>query len=186
MTYRLLALSALLAAQLCQAAPVYKVVGPDGKVSFTDQPPASASAQALKVPVNQANVADQDRDPLLASMVVYGKQLTVEKGVRFCTTFAPRTAHAVVAARDLWKIRTAQLHDKKNKIVASRITSPNLQKMVENVENDTDAYLERMRSVPLAEKVQWCDRLPASMTSPELDATRNPTLVRTIMDYQFP
>jgi glutaredoxin len=34
-----------------QAQPVYRIVGPDGRVTFTDRPPADASAKAVTAPV---------------------------------------------------------------------------------------------------------------------------------------
>lgn len=176
----------LLAAQLCLAAPLYKVVGPDGKVSFTDQPPVSASAQvqAVKAPVNQAKVVDIDGDPLAASAAVYAKQTIVESGTRFCMLYAPSTAHNAVVARDAWRARNSAVTDKKNKVLASLMSPAERAKFGEQSERQNEDILEKMRAAPQAEKLKWCQNVPASFASPELDVSRNAILVRTIMQFK--
>lgn len=50
-------------------ATVYKTVGPDGKVIYTDQPPADSKAAAT------LNIAEQPSSPLPASVLKYQEQL---------------------------------------------------------------------------------------------------------------
>jgi hypothetical protein len=95
---RLLGLSAFFLASVCYAAPVYKVVGPDGQISYTDQPPPSSSARAVSMirsgtPNNDhaakpAEKVSIDRDPVLASLQVYYKQIIVESAKSICINLA--------------------------------------------------------------------------------------------------
>ena len=182
MRLRLLVL--LLAAPLALAAPLYKVVGPDGKVSFTDQPPASATAQEVKAPVNQARVVDYDRDPLAAATAVYAKQIIVETGTRFCQAYAAATAHDAVVARDAWRARNFAVTEKKNKVLASLLSLADRNKLADQSERDNEAILDRLRAAPAAQKTQWCQRLASTFAAPELDVSRNSTMVHTIMDFK--
>jgi hypothetical protein len=186
MPIRLMALCAWLACQACSAATVYKVVGPDGKVSFTDQPPATAKSQALKVPVNQAKVGEVDRDPVTAAMLVHARQMTVESTTRFCMTFAPRTAHDVVVARDAWRLRNGALIDKKNRMLATAVSLTERSALTDKSDRDNEDFLETKRAGSPGDKLRWCQTVPASFASPDLDLSRNPTLVRTVMDYKGP
>ncbi|MES2019064.1 MAG: DUF4124 domain-containing protein [Pseudomonadota bacterium] len=183
---RLLALSGLLLAQSGLAAPLYKVVGPNGKVSFTDQPPVTGAFDAVKSPVNQSRVTDTDRDPFAASLLVYGKQLAVESGARFCMAFAPGTAHEVVVARDAWRSKNGALNEKKTRIIALAAVPEMRDRQTASIERDNETLLEKMRNAPLAERVKWCRDLSERIASLELDSSRNPTLVRTIMAFKVP
>jgi hypothetical protein len=183
---RLLALSGVLVAHSVLAAPLYKVVGPDGKVSFTDQMPTSGAAEAVKAPVNQSLVADTDRDPLAASLAVYAKQMVVESSGRFCVAFAPTTSHEVVVARDAWRSKNFALNEKKTKVMASQMSVEMRNRLADKTERENEAILDKIRNAPMVDKVKWCRNLPASFTSMELDPSRNPMLVRTIMSFKVP
>ncbi len=180
---RWMALSGLLAAQIGLAAPVYKVIGPDGKISFTDQPPASAVTQEIKAPVNQAKVVELERDPKVAAVTVYAKQIIVETGSRFCTMNAPSTTHAVLAARDAWRERNVELTEKKNRVMARLMSFDERTRLAQRSERENEAVLDKMRAAPLAEKLKWCQAVPVNFAAQELDPSRNPTLVRALREF---
>lgn len=57
-THRIVIAAALCGlAALPAAAQVYRIVGPDGKVTFSDQPPPAPGAQAARAPSGGGNVA---------------------------------------------------------------------------------------------------------------------------------
>lgn len=53
------------------AATVYKTVGPDGKVVYTDQPPANTKESGTKT----LDIKDEPSSPLPASVLKYQEQL---------------------------------------------------------------------------------------------------------------
>lgn len=187
MMLRLLALSALLVSQLCAAAPVYKIVGPDGKVSFTDQPPASAAASAkeLKVPSGPGGDGNFDAKPTGQLAAAYTKQIIVESAARFCLREVPATSAAIMAARDAWRDRNGAINEKRNRVMQAIMTSEERNKLAAGMQRENDAYLNKMRAAPIAEKTRWCERAPVSFASQELDISQNAGLVKAIMDYQI-
>ena len=65
----LAALALLITHPITAAATVYKTVGADGKVIYTDQPPADSKTAAT------LNIAEQPSSPLPASVLKYQEQL---------------------------------------------------------------------------------------------------------------
>jgi glutaredoxin len=63
------ALALLMTLTITADATVYKTVGPDGKVIYTDQPPADPKTAAT------LNIAEQPSSPLPASVLKYQEQL---------------------------------------------------------------------------------------------------------------
>lgn len=99
--FRLSALHALLCAAACLAAgpsfALYKVVGPDGKVTYTDRPPAAVQGRVS--PVNARTGTAEESNPLPAELRQAASRYpvtlyTVANGCEPC-----------VAARDLLRKR---------------------------------------------------------------------------------
>lgn len=174
---RLLALSGLLAA-LPAAAQIYKVVGRDGKITYTDRQPESVAAAAA------ANSADQKPSGQLAA--AYTKQIIVESAARFCLREVPATAAAITAAREIWRDRNGAINEKRNRIMQAIMTSEERNKLAGSLQRENDLHLNKMRAAPLAEKTQWCQNAPDTFKSEELDISRNAGLVKTIMDFKVP
>jgi glutaredoxin len=63
------AFALLLTLTITADATVYKTIGPDGKVIYTDQPPADLKTAAT------LNIAEQPSSPLPASVLKYQEQL---------------------------------------------------------------------------------------------------------------
>jgi glutaredoxin len=63
------ALALLMTLTITADATVYKTVGPDGKVIYTDQPPTDSKTAAT------LNIAEQPSSPLPASVLKYQEQL---------------------------------------------------------------------------------------------------------------
>jgi hypothetical protein len=190
--FRLLALSGLLAWQACLAGPVYKIVGPDGKVSFTDLPPAPSSAASnpakapSKAPAIAAAAAKVDKSPTAALAASYSKQIIVESAARFCIGQAPATTTAVLAARDAWLARNGKISEKRNLVMQATMSPEERNAFTTNMQRTHDVYLSKMRVATLAEKTRWCERVPVSFAAPELDMSGDAAMVRSIMDYQLP
>jgi hypothetical protein len=174
--FRLLALSGLLVSPLA-CAQIYKIVGPDGKVTYTDRQPES---------VARAAAANADPKPAGQLAAAYTKQIIVESAARFCLREVPSTAVAITAAREIWRDRNGAINEKRNRIMLATMSSEERNKLAGSLQRENDAYLNKMRAAPLAEKTKWCENAPETFKSEELDISRNAALVKTIMDFQVP
>lgn len=181
MMVRTVALSMLLISQACLAAPVYKVVGPDGRVSYTDQPPDPVEAKALRgTGAAGSGPAGNLFDPATAATRAQVNQSIVEAATYFCTHYAPQTARDVNLAHAAWRQRNALLVEKANLI----LRDTDGEDVMSELANENENMLERLREAPIEEKLRWCWAAPANFGNPTLDPSRNAAVVRTIMNYK--
>jgi hypothetical protein len=200
---RFLGLSALFLASVCYAAPVYKVVGPDGQISYTDQPPPSSSARAVSTirsgtPNNDdaakpAGKVSVDRDPVFASLQVYFKQIIVESAKSICINLAaeyPPVQGAKEAladamkAREKWWNRHIKLIEKKNVVLHDMLTREELLKVAKDAERENEPIVRKLQQAPAAERLSWCQNMPTTIAALEFDLARNTVLGETIMGYK--
>jgi hypothetical protein len=187
----LAAIASMLLAGSCVAAPVYKVVGPDGKVSFTDQPPATANKDKPLKGTGTADLGEAADDGATsneatkAAVRVYANQVVVETGFRFCHNEVPGTSDPVRMARQGWMDRNGALLDKKNRVLRDTIGLAAMNKLAEETERDNERILNMLRGAPMAEKRKWCEAAPQNFKSAKLDPSLSPALVRLITDFKL-
>lgn len=188
----------LFTAIVTQAQPVYRIVGPDGRVSYSDQPPdsqAAGKAKALDGLNGKPQVAgpaaktDPDLDPVLAATQVYRKEVEVELSRILCGNLAAEwpavagskeVAAAVSEARTKWYERHATLIQKRKRILNDSLPRAGLEKMADEAKADIDPRFKRLEKAPSAERLQWCRGVPASFDSYDFDLIRHGTLVDTL------
>ena len=118
---------ALCALAPCWAGSVYKSVGPDGKVIYSDTPPVLGSVDVSKD--LRARDPGLKVDPVKVAMNVYIKEVIVETAYRFCKEQVPQSEASVRAARDRWMQRHAQLRAKKIQMLQDRLSSEELRRI---------------------------------------------------------
>ena len=206
MAYRIVIAAALLLALPCQAQGIHKVIGPDGKVTYTDRPQAPSSTAAPAPAPSSSPAPSRAQEAALknfgiaaidAAMQVYQKQIIVYSARKLCQTFSVATpgvatpdapgaraaaATAAQAATD-WEKRHAALAQQKIVVLQDRFTQAELLELANDTRRDNEAYLARMMRAPVAEKISWCQRMPATLASLEFDLASNPHLVKTLMNY---
>ncbi|HZF14633.1 MAG TPA: DUF4124 domain-containing protein [Steroidobacteraceae bacterium] len=165
----------------CSAGPVYKSVGPDGKVTYSDTPPASDSEDVSKD--LRAKDASLRVDPAKAAMQVYVKEVIVETAYRFCRDEVPESAGPVREARDRWMQRHAQLRARKILVLKDRMTTDELRQLARQAQEQNEGILRTMKQAPLAERTKWCTAAPKTFAAPEFDLAGKPELVDAIMNY---
>lgn len=183
------ALAAVLLAQACNAAPVYKVVGADGKVTFTDHPPAAANIDApikgTAAPKSGAGDENQVAEAARAAVKVYVALSIIEASTQFCIDNAPNTARQVIAARNAARARNAELSEKKDLVLLDTIGATRLAKVASNSRGDNERAVADLRRGGAAETQRICEALPKNMESAQLDPSRDTALVRSVMGYQL-
>jgi hypothetical protein len=183
MYFRLMALSGLMVSHLCLAGPVYKVVGPDGKVSITDQKPAAAPEPKLAA---KAKVVEVPRYPADAVASVYLRQLIVEAGMRFCSQYVPESASAILAGRDAWRARNSTVIDKASRVIGKVMPASERKILEVNGENEKQVYFSQLRAAPQPNKAAWCGKSPQGFAARELDVPLDLAQVQLILQYQLP
>lgn len=182
MPTRLIALFAFFFLLPCWADPLYKIVDPDGKVTYTDKPPTSGTAQTLANVSGKA--ADPEESPVKAALMLYTKQIIVETSYRFCRDQVPESAPEVKVARDRWMENHASLLAKKIPVLHDRLTMNELRKIAAQSEQENERILRVMRKAPLSERTQWCNNAARTFASPEFNLAGNSALVAAIMNYK--
>lgn len=194
MQWTFLLLSALLA-PVSQAQGVHKIIGPDGRITFTDRPPASAqsvhSVGARPIARN-GPAAPLHAQQIGAALQVYHKQVIVDAAKEHCRLLAgvhrdrPGTVAASAAAAEAatrWHERHAALVRQKDVVLYDQLTRDELLKANEDARTRSHQYMSPTIVALVVDRIAWCQALPKTLASPEFDLAGQPDLVRRIMDY---
>jgi hypothetical protein len=136
---------------------------------------------------------DPNRDPVLASLQVYYKQIIVESATRLCTNLAAEwplvpgakeVSTDVIKARSNWMNRHASLVEKKNVILHDRLTSVELDKVSNDAKLENEPIRKKLEQEPSEERLKWCKSMSATLASFEFDLMSNTLLTETIISYK--
>jgi hypothetical protein len=185
MRLHLIALSLLLATQFCTAGELFRIVGPDGKVRYSDRPPDKAeSVKAIKVPgIASKSSADYTIDQAVGRVI--GMETTVQSLTRFCGKQVPKSSPAVREARDAWLVRNSNLSQQGHKVARDLMTMSELQRLDVAFEIEGDRVARFASAATPEMKAIWCAEAPANFAAREMDPSRDLALVRVLMGYKF-
>ena len=181
MRVTLLAFALGCCAAVAHGQAVYKSVGPDGKVIYSDKPPDD---KAKTVPNVRARAPQPEDDPVTASLMVYAQEVVVETAATFCAKEIPESAAAVYGARERWRERNGELAEKKIVVLKDMLSDAELRYIARDTQRDNEAIVWKLRDTPRAQKEQWCRDAPAKFASREMDLSTNTAIVKTIMGYK--
>lgn len=197
MHIRFLPLTLLCAAQLCAAGELYRVVGPDGKVSYTDRPQSTEGLTAIRGSGMKSAVSGLSggsgalgasgpaREPALAAVRFVVSQMLVESLTGFCASYVPDSAPAVRAAGQAHAQRNDNLASKSSRILRDLLTTDELVIISRKMEEENKAYYAKAARANPSMKRVWCAELPRQLTGREMDPSSDPTMVRAVLDYKF-
>lgn len=191
--HRWLACALLALTPLWAGAQMYRSVGPDGRVSFSDTPPTQDGArqtqQLGKAATARRSSGELDtfmRNATLGAAI----KLTVLAGVVDRMTFLCSTQDSAVAdpvrqARLRWQENHAPLLEVKDRILAD-LLPPERRDTVNGPQ--TQAELDRVAG-PLAEanpdeKTAFCRRMPQQIASSAMNLYNSPDVVKLFTSYQ--
>ncbi|RLM48579.1 DUF4124 domain-containing protein, partial [Halobellus sp. Atlit-31R] len=91
--HRIFLLLVSLLAPLVHAQEIYKVIGADGKISFTDRPPPASSARSVQPFGGRMAARNSPATPVYspqveAALLVYHKEATVDLAREICRLLA--------------------------------------------------------------------------------------------------
>ncbi len=182
----LLLLSLMLVPQSGFAGELYRIVGPDGKVSYSDRPADAPAAKTVKL-VAGASSSSGTGDPTIVEAVV--KVLTMEGVVqdltRFCGTFVPETSRPVREARDEWIARNKALTVQRNKVVRDVLSMGEMVSLAATMDKEARKLRMQATEATPAMKKTWCQEAPKNFAAREMDPSRDLTLTRVLMTHTF-
>ena len=203
MVRRFLILFNLFITSACYAGPVFKVVGADGRITYTDKPPASYLARTMSgggaaAPTNEAGLkssgkGNADRDPVLASLQVYYKHIIVESAKQICFNLAAESPPVqgakealagAMEARAKWYDRHSSLIEKKSVILNDMRSRAELDQVAEFARRENEPIKRTVEQAPASERLKWCQNMPRTLAAYEFDLARNTVLTKTIMGYE--
>jgi Domain of unknown function (DUF4124) len=175
----------LLALIACGAqAQVYKIVGPDGKVTYSDKPPEAAK-DAAPLNIKGAPTSDES-DPLKAAVMVHAIDQTVEGFHQFCMQEEPSVAAAVAQAKEDWGRRHSALIGKARNIIQTALTPEQRYELTSTLRIAGGDVMQQLRQATKAQRTQLCKAWPQRSLSPELNLMGKLKLVDAVMNYKPP
>lgn len=200
---RVLWLAALLAfgvAGDAWAQRVYKSVGPDGKVTFTDkppagqEPPAAPAAAAPAAPAAQSSpgaapapagsAAAAQMDPALekATLVLAGFESIVNEYADLCVKTLPTSFRKYQGAADDWRQRHATLLARQNAVMRDHFSPAQRASVRSALQAKTRGMMAQVQAANAAQRIKWCDDNTLEVTGGKVDLAAN--YAATLMAYQ--
>jgi hypothetical protein len=207
-------LEALLVA-LCCAAPallwaqghVYKQVGPDGRVTFTDKPPpeepapahaspasatASAPAAASAAP-SKATAKKAASEPVPARAVLdpavdkglsvlMGYQSLVSEYLDLCLTTLPTSFKRYDSAAQVWKTRHAAVLARYPVVLQDNYTAAEQGVIRREIQEKTRAMMAPIAAADMGRRIKWCDDNAMQLQTGKMDLPRSH--VDALMNYK--
>jgi hypothetical protein len=194
---------ALLAAWSCaEGGTVYRIVGPDGKVTFSDTPPVEAPAGAYDVvgrngtaqpnartaqdsaPVAAEETAPSERSaprpaaatsPVLEAAVVgvLGIEDIVVRTQGLCADASPNAAAGHAAVAAEWRDRNGDVVARARQALEHDVDAAARERIEGRVRTQNDAMFEAVAAASDAARASWCDESLAATAAGKMDVHRN-------------
>lgn len=185
------------------AQRVYKSVGPDGKVTFTDRPPAGqepAAAQGAAAPAAPAAPsapsapgavaapaaapAAAQLEPALekAILVLAGFESIVNEYADLCVKTLPTSFKKYQGAADDWRQRHVTLLARQNAVMRDHLSPAQRASMRSAVQFKTRGMMAPVHAANTAQRIKWCDDNTLEVSGGKVDLAGNH--VAALMAYQ--
>jgi hypothetical protein len=178
---------AMAAACGASAQTMYKHVGPDGKVTYSDKPPptpggrstvigaqppeapkpsapeakpqASRKAEAKQSLPPQAGPKEEplDRQLETALIAMMGMEDLVQYSLELCFRTLPTSFKKYSASANGWRQRNAALLEKKNQVLLDVFKPADIPRLEAGVRARTQQLMEKVSSLSMASRIKWCD-----------------------------
>jgi hypothetical protein len=189
MRFRIVSCVLLLTLSATGSAQVYKVIGPDGKVSYTDRPPSEANANVQVIrsgvaapvstaappaaPARQPLPSEWEKARLLPALrVVLGKTALVEGSMAICMETLPTSMQRYLLAQVSWKRRNDQILGNANAMLETVFAAERAQ-LEEKLRASADLILQPVRQSEVPRRIAWCDRSVKEIEGDAFDLARN-------------
>lgn len=195
------------ATPLIAGAGLYKQVGPDGKVTFSDTPPVSGSSQSIAkpgassptskvaTPASSSTPADGQRLPASEQDAFYrnatlGAALKLKivgalvDGIgELCVREQPEAAGAVRAARARWHGQHDPLMPVMQQILNELAPAKLRTDQERQLKTATSEQLRPLAAAPKAEQLRRCQKAASEFNGPGMNMANSPAVAKLFSDY---
>lgn len=168
------------------SAEIYKSVGPDGKVIYTNVTPEKKAAAAIVQPAAtraQSRPADADAGgriltPEVISAVsnVMGVAQLVSSSREFCVAAQPASHRRYMSAADGWGQRNSAVVAQKDRVLAHPVQHMVAEALNAETLRKTDSLMQPVKQSSNADRIQWCDKAFADVDRGVLDLVGRPSI----------
>ncbi|QNA99810.1 DUF4124 domain-containing protein [Massilia sp. Se16.2.3] len=185
-------IAALLLLLLAHAASaeIYKVIGPGGRVSYTDQPPSvtTPNVQLFKHGRGRPAAGDEGADaarranaPLLPTVrnVLNNNALALE-GLHLCMQVLPASMRRYGDTLDGWKSRNREVTERAEQVLAASVTHDARAQIRNGAINDARQLLQQVRTATPARQSAWCEATAGEIGGGGMDLAKQPGVGRLL------
>lgn len=181
---RVLALMLVLFASTTALSTVYKSVGPDGKVTYSDRPPVQDSTPTKQVDGVSGRQRRDEDDPVKAAGIVTGHELAMDAVLQFCRREVPATNDAISRAHQQWMERHSVLIAKAKEIQQDNLDTRERQALAGILRQASASLVNGLRRAPADERNKTCSGASTKIGAYDVNLMANATLVNTLMNYR--
>ncbi len=189
---------------IAHAQGLYRIVGPDGRVTYSDHPPPAVS-QSGRVDVMRApggaaqgavgytraeaapasggartasNGGPGSHEAALEEAVigVLGMEDAVRRTETICVSMHPSAARRYSGAVDDWARRNARTVLVARRVLTREFDVPTRERIEAGVREHNAVRFDAVRDAPDARRIAWCDRSVAEMAAGQMDVHDRPKL----------
>ena len=172
-----------------QAERVYKRIGPDGTVSYSDEPPPGQRRETVpsnspKKPATRASVA-LPIDPALEKsvLVLMGYENTVAEFQEACLATLSTSFQKYDGAAKKWKERHAALLVRYAVVLKDFYTPAQQESLRSAARNRTRDAMASFHSASAAAKVKWCDDNADAINAGSADIVDKAQYMQPLLAY---
>lgn len=197
---------------VAQAAPIWKSVGPDGKIVYSDHPPTAASAavvnrppspqpivhaaERVSAPVNVASAGTSSTDAgppentrvdpqLLEAVVgVLTQRDLMPRLDEICSSIDPAGRDRWHAGAAGWKVRNAQYVSQAERVLAIAVPAARRAGVATRVDEGALRLAAPGMEGPPAARRRWCEDTTSRLNEGSLDLRTRTEWVDPLMSYQ--
>lgn len=179
------AVAGVLSCSLAQA-DIYKTVGADGKVSYSNIAPASKKLASARGP--------SERDPggkiltpdvIGAVSNVMGVAQLVSSSREFCAATVPALQKRYASAAHGWGLRNSAVVAQKDRVLSHPVQQLIAEALNADMARKTASLMQPVMRSSTAERIEWCDKAFADVDRGVLDLVGRPSIA-PLMKYGSP
>jgi hypothetical protein len=190
------------------AGEIYKSVGPDGKVVYSDRPatmppasnnvpearerePADAPPHPVRIPKEAIHAAKpRDTAPVIARVDpemesavigVLGIEDLVRKTEDLCLRSVPTSFKRYSGAAEGWRLRNTSFVAQAHHVLETQFDSAHRQLMERGVDQRNVGVFSKVTTAPAASKISWCDRSIDEIKAGTMDFRNKDKLASPLM-----
>jgi hypothetical protein len=170
-TLLLALLGALVSGGAC--AQMYKIVGPDGKISYSDRPPTDANAKVSVMKGGQAAAPETPKtlanNPGLVAGIatVLDTSEIVTQNARACAQLP--TAKAYDGAKESWAKRNADILAQHRRVFEALYSDADRLSLQKSIGDRVGKSLHQAAGNNEASRTKWCDKSMEQVRSGKMD-----------------